>query len=191
MSADFIKTMNSAWARGRVQQADLDVFANQGAKVHRLLYSMAGNGKLTMDWLLGYWEKVAISPKDAAATAIEGYKLAYTPDTDQDQQARQPIAWMGWDEFAEKCTRNLSHHRLVNPKPSADQVDHPDHYQAGGMETIDVIDAYVSDPVSFALGNVIKYVTRAGRKTGETATKDLAKARWYLDHALTHLGETK
>ena len=33
MSTDFIKTMNAAWARGRVQQADLDVFMDAGAKV--------------------------------------------------------------------------------------------------------------------------------------------------------------
>lgn len=84
MSADFIKTMNAAWARGRVQQADLEAFANQGAKVPRVLYSMARNDKLTMGWLLGYWEKVATNPDGATAMEIRGYKLAYAPDTDQD-----------------------------------------------------------------------------------------------------------
>ena len=62
MSADFIKTMNSAWVRGRVQQADLDVFKAHGASAPDPLYAMAGNGELTMGWLLGYWEKVAINP---------------------------------------------------------------------------------------------------------------------------------
>ena len=65
MSADFIKTMNSAWARGRVQQADLDVFKDHGASVPDPLYTMAGNGALTMDWLLGYWRKVALNPQNA------------------------------------------------------------------------------------------------------------------------------
>ena len=65
MSADFIKTMNAAWARGKVQQADLDVFKDHGASVPDRLYTMAGNGALTMDWLLGYWRKVAISGGDA------------------------------------------------------------------------------------------------------------------------------
>lgn len=151
MTDNVFKTMNSAWQRGKVQQADLDVFADQGAKVPGVLYRMAGNGKLTMDWLLRYWEKNATNPMDTPDMLLEAY--GYQSPTDQ--------------------------------------VDHPDHYQAGGMETIDIIDAYVEHPVSFSLGNVIKYVTRAGRKTGETATKDLAKARWYLDHALTQLGETK
>lgn len=65
MSADFIKTMNAAWARGRVQQADLDVFKTNGASVPDRLYTMAGNGELTMGFLLGHWETVAINPQNA------------------------------------------------------------------------------------------------------------------------------
>lgn len=67
MSTDFIKTMNSAWARGRVQQADLEVFANHGAKVTRSLYISAGLGDLTMDYLLRFWKKAALNPQDAEA----------------------------------------------------------------------------------------------------------------------------
>lgn len=65
MSADFIKTMNSAWARGKVQQADLDTFKAHGASVPDRLYTMAGNGELNMGFLLGHWETVAISGGDA------------------------------------------------------------------------------------------------------------------------------
>lgn len=60
MSTVFIDTMRAAWARGRVQQSDLDVFKAHGASVPDALYTMAGNGNLTMDWLLDYWRKVAI-----------------------------------------------------------------------------------------------------------------------------------
>lgn len=66
MSTDFIKTMNAAWARGRVQQADLDVFMDAGAKVTRSLYISAGPGDLTMAYLLRYWEKVATQGEGAA-----------------------------------------------------------------------------------------------------------------------------
>ena len=59
MSTDFIKTMNAAWARGKVQQADLDVFKDHGASVPDPLYARAGNGRLTMNWLLHYWQTVA------------------------------------------------------------------------------------------------------------------------------------
>ena len=43
------------------------------------------------------------------------------------------------------------------------RVDHPDHYQTeSGIEAIEVIEAFFPD--SFHLGNVFKYLARAGRK---------------------------
>lgn len=64
MSADFIKTMNSAWARGRVQQADIDVFREAGASVPDYFYGVAGLDRLTMGRLLDYWETAATSGVD-------------------------------------------------------------------------------------------------------------------------------
>jgi hypothetical protein len=55
------------------------------------------------------------------------------------------------------------------------QVDHPKHYQGKGLEAITVIESF---RLGFNLGNVIKYVLRAGRK-GD-ALSDLKKAAWYL-----------
>ena len=43
-----------------------------------------------------------------------------------------------------------------------DLVNHPPHYQAGGIESIDVIEGY---RLGFSLGNAVKYLLRAGRKT--------------------------
>lgn len=45
------------------------------------------------------------------------------------------------------------------------------------MSANDVIRAF---DLNFALGNVIKYVLRAGRKPDEPAHDDLQKALWYL-----------
>ena len=60
-------------------------------------------------------------------------------------------------------------------------VDHPDHYQTSeGLEAIDVIEAFFHD--SFHLGNVFKYLARAGRK-GDYV-EDLQKAAWYLRRAI-------
>jgi hypothetical protein len=59
-------------------------------------------------------------------------------------------------------------------------VNHPPHYQAGGMEAIEVIEAFA---LGFHLGNVIKYVLRADRKG--VSVEDLKKARWYLDREIT------
>lgn len=54
----------------------------------------------------------------------------------------------------------------------------PDYYKANGVETIDVIEAF---DLNFNLGNVIKYVLRAGKKQGEEKEKDLNKACFYLN----------
>ena len=53
----------------------------------------------------------------------------------------------------------------------------PDYYKSNGVETIDVIEAF---ELNFNLGNVIKYVLRAGKKQGEEKEKDLNKALFYL-----------
>ena len=62
------------------------------------------------------------------------------------------------------------------------KIEQPAHYQGqNGMTVNDVIRAY---KLNFALGNVIKYVLRAGRKSDEPALDDLRKALWYLQDEL-------
>lgn len=58
------------------------------------------------------------------------------------------------------------------------------YYKRNGIEAIDVIDAF---DLNFALGNVIKYVLRAGLKNKETRLEDLRKARDYLEHELNKI----
>lgn len=53
-----------------------------------------------------------------------------------------------------------------------DPVNHPNHYQANGMEAWDVIDAFFHD--KYHLGAAFKYLARAGKKDNET--RDLRKA---------------
>ena len=66
----------------------------------------------------------------------------------------------------------------------SDPVHNPPHYKSGGIEAIDVIEAF---ELNFRLANVIKYVLRAGRK-GD-AIEDLEKAAWYLDREIDKLYE--
>ncbi len=64
-----------------------------------------------------------------------------------------------------------------------EQVNHPSHY--GGKdnpyEAIKVIDAWNLD---FCLGNVVKYISRAGKKGNNSKEQDLKKALWYLEHEI-------
>ena len=59
-----------------------------------------------------------------------------------------------------------------------DMVNSPPHYRGQGLESIEVIDAFVPDPYSYYMGNVLKYVMRSLSKNGK---QDLEKAKWYLD----------
>jgi hypothetical protein len=70
--------------------------------------------------------------------------------------------------------------RMLLNKPN-DLVNHPQHYKSGGIETADFIEA---KGLNFHLGNVVKYVSRAGLKEGSTKLQDLQKARWYLDRQI-------
>jgi intein-encoded DNA endonuclease-like protein len=64
--------------------------------------------------------------------------------------------------------------------PQSDLVNHPAHYKAGGVETIDFIEA---KDLNYRLGNVIKYVSRAGKKNFDPV-QDLEKAAWYLNREI-------
>ncbi|MCI6736713.1 MAG: DUF3310 domain-containing protein [Intestinibacter sp.] len=63
-----------------------------------------------------------------------------------------------------------------------DNVNHPAHYTDGNIEVID----YIEDKqLGFHLGNVVKYISRAGKK-GDTL-EDLKKAQWYLNRYIKKL----
>lgn len=62
-------------------------------------------------------------------------------------------------------------------------ISHPEHYTAGRLyEPKDVIRDW---GLNFNLGNVVKYVARAGRKGDKL--EDLQKARQYLDFEIAAL----
>jgi hypothetical protein len=63
-------------------------------------------------------------------------------------------------------------------------VNHPAHYggENSTYEAIKVIEAWQLD---FCLGNVVKYISRAGKKDCEI--QDLEKAAWYLNRRIEQL----
>ena len=65
-------------------------------------------------------------------------------------------------------------------------VNHPEHY--GGKddpcEAIKVIEAW---GLGFNLGNVVKYISRAGKKG--SAIEDLKKAQFYLDREIYNISK--
>ncbi|WP_258037848.1 DUF3310 domain-containing protein, partial [Listeria monocytogenes] len=78
---------------------------------------------------------------------------------------------------------------LVKPQHRMkDEISQPSHYTSGGIEPIKFIQSH---NMNFEKGNVIKYVTRAGKKEGQNEVKDLKKARQYLDFLIGKLEESK
>lgn len=71
------------------------------------------------------------------------------------------------------CGR-VSPQTLATPQ-RPDPVLHPSHYIANNIEMTEVIEAF---GLGFHLGNVVKYVLRAGKKGDRL--EDLRKAEWYL-----------
>ena len=69
-----------------------------------------------------------------------------------------------------------------------EKVNHPDHYNSGQYEVIDVIDdAGLGE--GFCLGNALKYILRAKHK--ENYVEDLKKAKWYLDYLIQRIENEK
>ena len=55
----------------------------------------------------------------------------------------------------------------------------PDHYSRLTPQPIEVIEAW---DLGFHLGNVVKYIARAGHKGSEL--RDLRAAKWYLNRRI-------
>ena len=69
-------------------------------------------------------------------------------------------------------TSDNLYHTVYNPK----------HYQfSNGAQVIDI-----TENLSFNMGNIVKYVARAGRKTADPL-EDLLKAQFYLERELERL----
>jgi hypothetical protein len=58
-------------------------------------------------------------------------------------------------------------------------VNNPKHY--GGNTTYEAIKVIEAWELNFHLGNVVKYISRAGKKDLTKTKEDLLKAQWYLE----------
>ena len=67
-----------------------------------------------------------------------------------------------------------------------ESVNHPQHYggKENPYEAIKVIEAW---GLEFCLGNVVKYLSRAGKKDPAKELEDLEKALWYLQRKIETL----
>jgi len=79
-------------------------------------------------------------------------------------------------KFKETCAKDTNAHESVN---------HPDHYNRSGIETITIIEMLLTEEEyrGFLKGNILKYRERAPYKGN--AEEDYKKAKWYFDELMT------
>ena len=75
----------------------------------------------------------------------------------------------------------------LEEKEKKEAVNHPSYYKTGGIEAIDVIEAWDLD---FCLGNTVKYIARCGKKS-DKVVEDLRKAAWYLNREIARIEKEK
>jgi hypothetical protein len=120
-------------------------------------------------------KKYGITPEEFAKS-----KTLMNPRTRMQQQRSA-------SQFVDEVTNTSpkAMHELVYAATSGksihDVINRPAHYTDGGIEVIDFIEA---KRLGYHLGNVIKYICRAGKKGTNMGLQDLEKARWYLDRAI-------
>jgi hypothetical protein len=121
------------------------------------------------------------------------YNLLWKLKQPTKKKARKPskaVLMQNLSDVSWKITQGRGRPRMqtvgvfTSNKSFKDLVNHPAHYKVGGIETIDFIEA---KKLSYNLGNVVKYITRAEHK-GNTK-EDLLKAQWYLNRELKNLGK--
>lgn len=113
-----------------------------------------------------------------------------TPDNEE------RITWVKANEDCKKAVDSLDRSarelgskikdgiREAIKKQIGDAVNHPSHYTDGKIEVIDFIE---DKKLGYHLGNVVKYVSRAGKKNPDKEIEDLKKARWYLNRYIERL----
>ena len=142
----------------------------KGIVVEVLMLSAADPDEMLIgDWNDSWWchwKNVEFAP---------GGNEVKAPLNDSPPVASGIAAWL----------KNSKGEKFEVPKPE-DTVNHPNHYTAGTLETIDAIEAMVgqagwSPATGYRLGNVLKYLWRHAHKGG---LESLKKAKWYLDREI-------
>ena len=83
--------------------------------------------------------------------------------------------------YYERVTKAIDEIDQNADKPIPDNVNHPEHYETGKFECIEVMQEALGADVTkdFCLGNAFKYIYRCQKKH-ESPVEDVKKAQWYL-----------
>lgn len=101
---------------------------------------------------------------------------------------------VGATRLCGSCNGNDYTGKLVNTKKLNNAFEkkdaiNPDHYKNNGLETIDVIKAWLTkeEYIGFLKGNMLKYQSRAGKKENNSELQDYKKINWYQNKLIEEL----
>ena len=95
----------------------------------------------------------------------------------------------GWYKEIDQAACENAEDSCCNKEPNVDMVNHPVHYNQGGIECIDALKAATVSKTGIeavCTANAIKYLWRYEEKNG---IEDVKKARWYIDRLIRELEE--
>jgi len=90
-----------------------------------------------------------------------------------------------------KILNSYTGSKEVKHTGAGDNINHPSHYTQGSIECIDAIaeaTKHLRGIEATDTGNILKYMWRWNNKNG---LEDLRKARWYLNHLISHIEENQ
>ena len=94
-----------------------------------------------------------------------------------------------WYKELDQASCENAEAKCCNKEPNVDMVNHPVHYNQGGIECIDALKAATVSKTGIeavCTANAIKYLWRYEEKNG---IEDVKKARWYIDRLIKELEE--
>jgi hypothetical protein len=145
-------------------KASTEDIANATGATDKYVYSVMWNAKQARKKAGGMAKKKALTDRAKPMTLKE---IKAATKRIQDKFFNAP----NWQQVG-----------LFSSDTPADPVNSPAHYNVGGIETIDFIEA---KKLNYRLGNVVKYLTRADHKGNKL--EDLKKAQWYLEREIESL----
>lgn len=92
-----------------------------------------------------------------------------------------------WYKELDPAACENAENECCDVKPDIDMVNHPSHYNQGGIECIDALKAATVSKTGIeavCTANAIKYLWRYEEKNG---VEDVKKARWYIDRLIKEL----
>ena len=136
------------------------------------------------DGFIKYLEQ-EIEVNESNLKDVDAEPIDINVEDTNEQIDRKEVKEKVLDEVKEQLLKTKGKIIDIKEEPEKnDPVNHPSHYTDTKIEVMD----YIEDKgFNFALGNAVKYISRAGKKDKNKTIQDLEKAEWYLNREIERL----